>query len=567
MRILGLHLWKEWREQRVAVLALLGLLPVLVLGLAHAVGARTAGSSVFVSCMGLLGLVVALIAIGGELLGGERRSGGQWLERLPGGLKAAFGAKLTVAVVVSVIALGYGLALGVLAALLRGKSPDSLLDGELLEFSLTGRFALDALVVALWVFAASAWSARGMLALLGGALLAVALSLPGWIWPHVNYRPERWEVHAAQALVVGAALASAWWGFVRSDRGSGPWGSAARGIGVGVLGVLPLWGWAGFQCHERDRIDPTSPDVVLEGAWVFDDGQHALVQARPVLARWPYPPLHTFLVDLDAGTRRELDGLDLELIALWNEDAPSSGDPDGVVLERDDETGDRIELDARSGEPLQASSEPGDPVLFDGEAGQGWCSTKFDGRRVFHDPLRGVSFPAREVHEDLIQVSIGPEGWLAWTFDGWFTFDPATGVATPAEWMEAVDSPGPRLADGRMLARTDDDEWVLVDPVEKRLIALDDSSVDSSWSSWPEPARGGDAYRPGEPVLVDIGSDRYLLDEERLELRPADASYDGRLLRWFPDGTLFFLTDAGIERRDPDGTRQVAFALIDAQVD
>jgi hypothetical protein len=126
-----LHLWREWREHRATLLFLTLALPLLSGLAALRLPRRFVGDPWMACAMIAVFVVVFLAAVGGELLGRERRGPGlRWLERLPGGLGQAFAAKLSLHLVTSVIAglLGFAAAQGL--AWLRGRG-DFLWTGEL----------------------------------------------------------------------------------------------------------------------------------------------------------------------------------------------------------------------------------------------------------------------------------------------------------------------------------------------------------------------------------------------------------------------------------------------------
>src|SRR5262245_17401313 len=95
MKILKLYLWKEWRDQRTAVLALALLLPAAILATAFFVPLRSLRDPLALLCAASAASRLSLLAIGSDLLPGELRRGRvRFLERLPSGLPAAFAAKL-----------------------------------------------------------------------------------------------------------------------------------------------------------------------------------------------------------------------------------------------------------------------------------------------------------------------------------------------------------------------------------------------------------------------------------------------------------------------------------------
>jgi hypothetical protein len=63
-------------------------------------------------------------------------------------------------------------------------------------------------------------------------------------------------------------------------------------------------------------------------------------------------------------------------------------------------------------------------------------------------------------------------------------------------------------------------------------------------------------------VLVDTFEGRLLLNDDGTEFVPAGDSWNGRVLRRFPDGTMILAGREGIVRRDlQSGRREVLVAM------
>src|SRR5262245_28027647 len=155
MQALRLHVWREWREHRFALLALAAALPVCTSLLSMTLGRGSLGD-LFRLGVTLAFMAVFLVVVGGELLGGERRSGGStWLERQPAGLVTAFRAKL-VFFLVSIVGAA---AVGWCTTWLIGVSRHAPL-GRTMDWG-TRLCILIAIVWSLWTFAVSAWTLRG----------------------------------------------------------------------------------------------------------------------------------------------------------------------------------------------------------------------------------------------------------------------------------------------------------------------------------------------------------------------------------------------------------------------
>jgi hypothetical protein len=556
-----MYLWKEWREQRAAVLALAIVLPALVLTISASMPRKFLGDATFTAAVVLIALAATLVAIVGELLTADRHVRGPWLERLPGGLPAAFPAKLLVFGLATVAALATGFALGLVGTFLEGREVLARACASILEEEALGGIFGVGLVLACWTFAASAWCTRGMLALCAGAVLAAGLGWPVMMHGALGYQADAWELAAALAVLVGGALVSAWVGFVHGQRlGRGVAARALRGIGTGALCVLPVWGWSLHRTAERERLVLAEADV--DGVWVFQDGRKALLAAWMQGEHWE-GAYHVVLADLERGTWQRMGGRNSGFTAYWSEEHEPLAEPDLIGVFRDSEW--RV-LDARDASP-RPSAELGDPEdsVTIQDAGHGWYYLEDDlATTVYVDPYHDLALTPAELELSVYAVSIGPDGWLIDTYgSGWFEYLPDSGLR-PAPWLSAVYELGPALADGRVLAVADGWSAVLVDPRARSVSHLTIPGTDHVYSIGTSSGRG--YFRMGEPLLIDSGDERFLLDAECLELRPLDETYAGELLRALPDGTLLFATDEGIVRRDAaSGERTLVFSFANAR--
>ena len=94
MKSFGLHLWKEWRDNRVVVLGFLVAVPVLLVLAGLALPDGVVSSPVFASVATFAGLGIGVVSLGGDLVPSEaRRNTLRFLLRLPGGLGPSFLAK------------------------------------------------------------------------------------------------------------------------------------------------------------------------------------------------------------------------------------------------------------------------------------------------------------------------------------------------------------------------------------------------------------------------------------------------------------------------------------------
>lgn len=558
MKHFALYLWKEWREQRAALLALTLLLPAVVLAVAFAIPARQVGRPLFCGAAGVMALVATLVVVGGELLSTDRRTAGTWLERLPAGRAGAYPAKLALHLASAGLALPYGIALGVAVAFLRGQG-ERLLADEGNEVAWLALLPFLALALAAWTFAAAAWSPRGMIALGSGALLLGGLALPLWVHERYHYVPADWEGPTAGALVVLAALASSWAGFVRGQRfGRGAGASAPHGLSTGALCLLPLWGWSAYQLEARDAIDLASCE--FGRIWATPDGRRVFLEVTPHSERWESRPDRVVVVDLEQGTWRRIGDAGARLGLLFDDPAANPlAEPDVLCLSSDS-TSDSLLLDPRSGEPLPGIGAEVDTWTNLFLAGHGWLVFE-DGERVVIDPYRGTETTLAALDLSSRDVWVGPSGWLVRAWPVWLEGAPETGELVPAEWMEPVLDLGPMLPDGRILALLDDTTYGLVDPAAHRIEAV----AAPEFVGYPE---NGQEYpwRSGDPFLVDANDETLRFDAECLELVPLDASWDGRFLRAFADGSMLFLTDEGLVRREEDGSRETVFAFTAPEV-
>lgn len=569
MSTFRLYLWKEWREQRTAVLALAGMLPLLVLAITIGMHRRQVGLPYFSGVIGLGALAVTLLAIGGELLGSDRRAGGQWLERLPAGLPGAFPAKLALFALTSVLALTYGFVVAQLGVLMRGRPADSPLDlvqcDTFLALSMLGAAA----VLASWTFAASAWTGRGMLALLGGGLVLAGIALGVRHFVQMEYTPPALEIVLVAFGLVAAGLTSAWVGFVRGRRfGRGLLATAARGLPAGALCVLPVAGWSLHQLRDRGAFDFPSPESRVCDAWVSGNGRVALLYVQREDERWDTLPSRVVRVDLEQGTYETIGRPG----AAWTQVAEDLGkepmqEPDEVWIRGEDLTVESV-LDAFTGEVH--SGEGGgslDSSRSFRTAGHGFTIYEGDSYvRELVDPYHGLHVQPDEVGlGSWMGFHIGPTSWLVNAWMHWLEYTPDCAELVTAHWMGPSPTPGPMLADGRLLVHISyEGRFALADPKADVLVPLSGPGSNEYLPVYLFLQEGG--LHPGEPAFVETSEGRHRLDEERLELVPCDDSYGGELLRWLPDGTLFFLTDDGLYRRAPSGERTCVFSFAKAEV-
>ena len=116
-------LWKEARDQRAILLALLVALPLLVVAAGWAFGDQVHQPTFAALALFIVPIALALflIAVASELFGGERRRGTlDFSRRLPGGLGGAFAAKLGFYLLGALLFVAWGWCVAYVACLLFG---------------------------------------------------------------------------------------------------------------------------------------------------------------------------------------------------------------------------------------------------------------------------------------------------------------------------------------------------------------------------------------------------------------------------------------------------------------
>lgn len=281
MRGIGVHLWKEWREQRAVLLGIAGAIPVLTfatfLGFTTRADSLVGAGAIFV----VGATVLAVLALSTELIAGESTRGTLgFLRRQPGGLSQGLVAKLLLYV------LGCGVATGLGAVSLLGAS--RAIGGSKAFEVAYGLLALDsgpwmgsaaASVLGLWVLLASTWVPRGAAAA-GLAILTLgALGFPGWIlwgddrafllYVGVSFR----AFLGGLAFVAASTLSFCFLAGLRFQRGT--WSAAWRGLVV--VACLGISGYA-YASHVHaawSNVDPHDPEARLSVLGVGPDGRFA----------------------------------------------------------------------------------------------------------------------------------------------------------------------------------------------------------------------------------------------------------------------------------------------------
>lgn len=539
MSTFRLYLWKEWREQRGALLALGAALPVLVAVIGLQLSRSRTASASFVFLVAALACVLALVVVVGELLALERERTGPWIERLPRGFGPAFCAKLVTFFATSVAALAYGTLVGSALALLRARDAAEVFRLDWMP-SAQVLPVLVVLLVAPWIFAASAWCRRGMLAFAAGTLLALGGGLPLFAHEAAGYRATAPELVLGAMLFLSGAFVSAWLGFRAQRLGRGLARVVWSGGGTAALMLAPLWGWALVQLDARNRVDLTSPACSHQQVWVSMDGNVAVIEACVWGSRWKEPPRRTLWIDLVTRRIRDLGLNDVGLDRVSRLGAADSQPLPTLIVTGND--GSKT-FDARNGQPSSDVLES--DTTFAWPAGLGWTSYEPAAREVrFRDPFSNRTLLRRELLPG--DVWIGPQAWLVHSFGVWHAFDPRRDELTLIPWIDPGLTPLAMDRHGRLVLREEEQLFVA---------DLRDGSV--------KPVLGPTLERPPEPVEDDLGQDgeilvrswprTYRLDLECLELVPLDLGVDGQLQRRLADGTLVVWTAAGFEWRGPEG--------------
>ena len=334
MRAVLTGLWKEWRDQRGMVLAVLIALPVLVLSAAWAFGGKVAAPQF--AGLALLVLPSAqalfLIAVASELFGSERRRGTLALvQRLPAGLGRSLASKLLGYALGTLLSLAWGAVVGVVACVLFGPAGAA---GEMLmrlgaaEEALLPLLIVSLFVFGCWVLLLSTWVPQGGAAVLGAALLLGLLALPtalllqDHVW--LVARTAAWLAQDGGARLVlpfselaGAALLALAVSHLRGQRRlASAWSPAWRGLAL--VGVLAAGGYAyGAVVVARELdVDPAAASFRMQDVFVAEGGRYAYVNAHAGEAPWwQYreenrgrfdfgTPIKPFLVDLTDGSAR-----------------------------------------------------------------------------------------------------------------------------------------------------------------------------------------------------------------------------------------------------------------------
>lgn len=277
------HLRKEWRGARSVLLIAAGVAPLLAFALRDKAAMPAA-----VACACAL---IALLGVGTDLACGDRMD---LLRRLPAGLVQPLLAKLVTLVGCVVMATLYAM---VVAWLFDGTR----------AFAWFG-WIPAALVIAIWLFAASCWTQVSGYAILAALLVIAAAATPSILAQKLLDASMAWPFSIEFNAIVGAsgsvAAAVSFLALRRADarRLSATLGVACSLIPVGIFGIQLLESW-------RCVLWANPLTAQISGSCLISvDGKRALVTTRTPILRSRRKASHTLLVDLETGEWEQLGG-------------------------------------------------------------------------------------------------------------------------------------------------------------------------------------------------------------------------------------------------------------------
>lgn len=526
-----LHLWREWREHRLALLVLFLVLPLLGWGFARVAPRAVLGDPLVQSGAALSFVVVLLVATGGELLGTERRGPGlQWLERLPSGLNTAFLAKLLFLAITTTVAAWYGLNVARSFALLRGVQPRT--------FRWEPFFFTAGVSLVVWTFACSVWALRGGVSVFAALLVVGAVGHPLIDLELKGYSLSASQLEAFTWLSAVGGLSGAWLGFVRGGRLSRPprW-SALLGIAPVVPLLLATWSWASQRLQERDVLDPVADNFMGECEAVSEDGRYALMIGRHHLSGWGEEamPNHALRVDLRHGTW-ELLGRFQRCQRLSREGEHGLFRTSAIALFFADRTAQVFELETGVLRPHVAEVR-GEPAWYALGLGQYVKASRRD-EAVVRDPFRGRDYPLTSLRfrrDSGSEILVRPGRWLCRRSVGesWVLYDPDSQRVDSLGWgletrLLAL------LRDGRVLIeRKMDVSLVEPEAGTSRAVEVTPSRqyIHENAGVRRQPNRGApDLLAPG-PVVLRTDTGWYVLDEDLARLRFVGGGGGSRFVR------------------------------------
>lgn len=550
---------REVRGNLGGLIALPVAVTLIVVALANLTRRRVVEEEIALPLAALCSYASALLILGSDCVAGELARGTlSSLARAPGGLAAAFRAKLLLLLAGALLAaLGgaFGFALASDANL--ASVAELVLQAFSSPAALLG-FALPALGLALWVFAASCWVPTGVLALPTAALAAVAVGAAFWFTPGLFGRsgPNAPDVILFVVSYVVAGFVAARWSFVRGhdasvDRLRSGW----MGLRAAALALLPAFAVAAVR-PDDDVLTDVRTDIALRLPVL--DVENGLVRTLAVL------PVAVDSAVLGKGAWWE----DWSELLPYRTDAVTehlvtidahTGEWSSVRTDDDDAIGQltayRAAWEAHEAQPDLA--EHGIPqnakAIAERGLGRLIVKTEADGTRKawVHDPLRDLVVPHDEF-ADGMRILVRRADWLIGkrlpgrepTFS-WERFDPLLETSAPALGIEPDDLLTLVLPDDRIVA-SNGREAHLVDPATgSRIPLLLDSGramtvLSGSWNAPPQMA---------EPIVAIVSTERgpvlARIDAEKSRLKKIQpkGSWRYRVLGILEDGRIVGCAD------------------------
>ncbi|MBL8734337.1 MAG: hypothetical protein JNN13_18315 [Planctomycetes bacterium] len=319
MNLVLVHCWREWRAQRWLLLGYVTIVTVaLALGfslLPQEWWAQVGSAGFVLSCFLLAGALGVVLFVAPGLVQREfGAKGDQFVRRLPGGLRAAFGGKL--------LFLGLGAAAIPLLTVLagrtflwwKGRGLEDLFaagfDGEVgIAWPWLTPWIVLAMLMAPWVWAIGTWLPRGRMAVGGAVLLGLVLAIAAAL------------LCAPSPGIEGGIAWLAWWWWVpvggivvaaASWLGGRRGGGAVRSAGCGAVALgavlVPPAGWFAVETWRYHHPDPRQL-VGLDVEGLTPDHRAALVWGAADERFRPVP----LRIDLTTGGCEQLGGLGTSL--------------------------------------------------------------------------------------------------------------------------------------------------------------------------------------------------------------------------------------------------------------
>jgi hypothetical protein len=421
MSVLGTYLWKEWRDHRPVVLAMLVAVPLLDAIAAWSLPSRLFAGPGFAALSGIASLAIAFFALSDLAPGEKRRDHLRFLARMPAGVLTAFRGKAAFFAVVLAGAVSWGWLGGAVASwCAAGVWP-----AVAVEPLIPGALA----VVLAWAFALSCALPRGILGLPAAVFLFGLLAAPLVPWiEKIDLHPDDWWFgRGALALWCGGAMVAGALAFGRRR-------SLGRCVAVALVCAAPFLADAAMRVHAWEE----PPWEAYLSVVADEDGLLAHCYRTRFHRTREYELRGVFEVDAATGAVRPATGRTVA-------HARRMRLPGGrVVLWR------------------------GGKLVVDGEivGGAPWAAVRGTGvelqRMAYYDPARGRLYRRRDLDLDGRNVWVRPGLWLVGKRSRYELFDPDAKTYTPALGL-GDERPVAVLEDGRVLVNRRDGVR-LVDP-------------------------------------------------------------------------------------------------------